>query len=246
MATKRDHKVTGFVLLELIVALTLIGVGLMFLGQWYAQQQQLSTRQTWVYDTELLISALQTQWQQTHKVPSDLSQLSHPDGSSGFVEPWQQTWQVLPQAEHLQLQIAAPNHAEARWFASQLPGARAVQEQVFIEVLEPDYSQVANAERFLHRQPQPQQPELNEMQVDLQMNGHALTNVSQLQATSASVTMVQSDLVQTSDFSATHARIEHLEVDSLISPEGSLLQLKQQLDLLQALWNSCVAQGRCG
>lgn len=245
MAAKRILVVPGFILFELIIALTLIGATLLFIGQWSQHRQQIELRQGWLNDTEKLIEIVGEYWRQQAIMPSDLSQLPETFGIEQLQTPWQRIWQLAPQGQTLMLTMEAPSSAEASWFAGRLAGAQVVGQQLQVTILPPLFQRSGSPERYLHRIAVPSQPELNQLEVHLDLNGFDVTNVGLFDGTDGRLQNVQSTTLASQSLVANRLTVDTINVGDLVTPNGDLREFMESLDRLQALWDSCVAQGGC-
>lgn len=234
----------GYILFELVVALSLLA-GLMLMSQqWFARQQALAERSSWEVEAQSFITAIERFWLSERRVPSPLSELVTKGYIADIWRPWGAPWKLEIQDNLLRLQTQAPTVGDANWLARQVAGASTITDnQVQLHIWQP--IGLALRERYLHRVPDPMAPEYSAMASDLDMNGFNIKNVATLhtsyllgtQATveQAELANLRSTEVDTTRFSADEAIIAGYDVAAVI----------QRLQLLEQKWQACRAQGGC-
>lgn len=234
----------GYILFELVIALSLLA-GLMLLSQqWFARQQILAERSSWVVEAKSLITAIERFWLSERRVPGALDELITKGYIADIWRPWGAPWQLDIQDNLVRLQTQAPTTGDANWLAQQVAGASTNPDnEVQFHIWQP--IGLALRERYLHRVADPMAPEYSAMASDLDMNGFSINNIATLQAsyligTEASVEQadlanLRSTEVSAIRFSADEANIAGYDVVAVI----------QRLQQLEQKWQACLAQGGC-
>ncbi|MDN7134742.1 hypothetical protein [Pseudidiomarina terrestris] len=234
----------GYILFELVIALSLLAGVLVMSQQWLVRQHQVQQRQGWELEARNLMTALERFWLEQRRVPDSLSELV----SKGYIaevwQPWGQPWQLSTQANLLRLQTQAPDSTEARWLARRIAGASStVDDQLQLHVWQPLL--LALRERYLHRIPDPDAPEYSAMASDLDMGGFSIKNVGLIEAErlagqtatlqSATIADLRASEVVVTTLSAAQATVAGYDVVTII----------ERMQHLEQSWQTCKAQGGC-
>lgn len=237
------HKNSGFLLMEFIAVLSLVSALLLVAGQWWQQQARLQQRQQWIDHTELLLQTTERFWLQQGRPPQQWSELDAVLDGATLVRPWQQPWLFDPQDSLLQLQITAPNAAQAQWFAGHFHGATVTAEQVTLRQWAPIIA--ATDTQYLYRVARPDQPELNQLAVNLQMQQHDLVGIGNLLASRASLQHLRTDSLMVDELLVDQLQTQLLSATSITTPYGDLQQLLDSIAAYEALWQECRLAGGC-
>ncbi|EKE83822.1 hypothetical protein [Idiomarina xiamenensis] len=170
----RQH--AGWLLLEAITAIAIVGLLLAQLTQWLSSQQQQARLQQWQQLTERLQQAQQLYYQRFHQFADDLGHLQQAQlWQPHWQWPWRSEWLFERHTQGLLMTTELPSRRLATWLAKMLQGSR--QQRWLLPPL-----QAGADEQWLHRQPQPQRPYLNQMQTELNMAQHDIRDVAELDA----------------------------------------------------------------
>lgn len=234
----------GYILFELVIALSLLA-GLMLMSQqWFARQQAVAERNNWELEVQSLLAAIERFWLSERRIPDPLSELVAKGYIADIWRPWGAPWQLESQDNLLRLQTQAPTTSDASWLARQVAGATTNSaNEVQFHIWQP--IALALRERYLHRIADPMAPEYSAMASDLDMNGYNIKNVATLQTSyligtqatvqQAEMTNLRSTEVSATRFSADEASIAGYDVVAVI----------QRLQQLEQKWQACRAQGGC-
>lgn len=237
----------GFILFELIVALTIIGSALILFGHWLTLAPTERGQAKWIADTEVLIEATRQYWFATGVAPDSVQQLE----AAGFITeiqtPWERSWTFNSTNNQnnrmVALQIQAPSAPDAQWLKTQLPTAVVQHLMVSVMIWQP-ISEI-HAARYLHREARPDAPELNQLATDLDVNGYALSNVGEVSATAVQTEHLDADALVVRNLTGTWLTADTVTTQALNTIDGNYYAFRNQLQNLQQLWDNCVATGGC-
>ncbi|HET8817818.1 MAG TPA: type II secretion system protein [Pseudidiomarina sp.] len=239
---------SGYILFELIIALTLIGSALMLFGQWLSKAPSVQPAPAkWIADTEVLLEATRQYWYVTGVPPTSIEQLQQNGFMTEITSPWGRSW-TFNSANNLNdrliaLQIQAPSIAEAQWLKTQLSSVVVQHHTVSIMVWQP-ISEI-HAARYLHRVPRTDSPELNQLHTDIDFANHDIQRVGQLDANDVNMDEIRADQLIVRNLTGTWVTVDTITTQSLNTLDGNYYQLRNQLQQLQQLWDQCVASGGC-
>lgn len=237
------RRYSGFLLLELMAAITLVAGLLLVVGQWWQHQQRLEQRQQWLQHTEYLLQRAEQFWLQQGRPPTAINELLAPQELNQLALPWQQPWQLVAADSVLNWRITAPSQQQASWFSSQFQAASQSGQQVSIQQWGPLSS--APQDQYLHRVARPEQPELNSMQTHLHMQGHNVLGIGTLSAAKAGFQQLSSDSVLVNSARIIELQTDLLTATSVQTPYGDLQILLERIEDFDALWQECRAGGGC-
>ncbi|MCC5854392.1 MAG: shufflon system plasmid conjugative transfer pilus tip adhesin PilV [Idiomarina sp.] len=127
--------------------------------------------------------------------------------------PWGTEFSFTPEANSLRVSAAFPNTAIARRVADRLPWAILNDRWVHLDISPPIQS--AATDHLLHRFMVSGQPELNRMETHLDMGGHDLLNVGQLNLEMLVAEQVTAEHVYTDRLTADFANVYRADIYDL-------------------------------
>ena len=234
----------GFILLELVIALSLLSALLLFSQRWVTQQARSAQFGTNLPAAQQMLSAIEFFWLHERRPPTALSELVTKGYIAEVWQPWAGQWQLSLQENRVRLTLPATDLALAQRTSEQVPGAHVnADDALALHVFEP--IQLALYQRYLHRVADTSAPQYNQMEADLDMRGHAVRNVDGLDAQTVVATRA---VVDTATFSTMRATT--LAVDDLVAEQASLgghdvVALANRVAQLQLQWNQCRSSGGC-
>lgn len=238
----RNHR--GFILIELVIALSLLSALLLFSQRWVTQQQKNMDITVHLNAAQEMLTAIEYFWLHERRAPTNLAELVTKGYIAAVWQPWPGQWQLETQLNMLRLTLPVEDVALARLTSEQLAGAHVNSEnELALHVFEP--IQLALYKRYLHRSADPSAPEYNRMEADIDMNGHALRAVGEVDTRFVYASSASFD---TANFGSVHA--ETMNVTDLQASNASLgghdvVLLANRLEQLQMQWNQCRANGGC-
>lgn len=236
----------GYILFELVIALSILSGLLLFSQQWLLQQQKRQGNDFSASAAQQFLAAIETFWLAERRTPATLAELV----SKGYVaqvwQPWPGEWSIEQYENMLRLRLAvdAGSAGAAQRLSEQVAGAHVTRTGEFMmHVFEP--VQLALYKRYLHRYPDAFSPEYNQMQTHLDMNGFSLTNVNEMHANQlisgqAIITEASFENVQ-----ATRLEVDDLQAQRAFIGGHNIAQVAQRLKQLQNQWITCRANGGC-
>lgn len=236
-------KQRGFILVEVITAVVVISTLLLMVsGVWQAHLKQQS-RQNWIGDTHSIRAAVSSYWLLQSEPPATLAEALTPQQLSHLTVPWQQQWQLTESPSWLELSVTAPSAEQAEWMAGQVAGAFTQGADLVVPVWAPHA--VTGSDNYLYRVLQPGQEHLNSMETDLNMSGHNLTQVMELDTQT-----LNAQSITAQSLTGTSLQVDTLSADILyaldvVTPNTRLSELRAELNEYQDLWKICQAQGKC-
>ncbi len=234
----------GYILFELVLALSLLAGLLVLSQQWMAREQAAQQRSHWQLEAHALLTAIEQFWLSEARLPEPLSELITKGYIAQIWQPWGAPWQLSTQANLLRLQTPAASVSEANWLAQRIAGADVSHTgDLRLHVWQP--AVLALRERYLHRIEDPQHPQYSTMAADLNMNGYSVKNAG----------LVEAQLVVAERASAQHADIDDLRSSSLTAADLTAQQaiiagydvqsVVARLQQLEQQWQACRTQGGC-
>lgn len=234
----------AFILLELVIALSLLSALLLFSQHWVSQQLQHSRAVLQLPEAQQMLTAIEYFWLQERRAPNSLSELV----SKGYIakvwQPWPGQWQLEQHENMLRLLLPATDVTLARATSAQLPGAQLnSSNELALHIFEP--IQLALHRRYLHRSATTGAPEYNQMETDLDVRGHALRNVGILQGD-----RVVASTVTLSDAQFNQVLASTFESETLTATKGyfggyEVSELAARFEQLQLQWQQCRSNGGC-
>lgn len=239
---------TGFILFELIIALTLIGSALMLFGHWLSKAPTEPPGQAkWLADTEVLLEATRQYWFSNGVPPISVEQLQQDGYLTEIQTPWERRWTFNStnnlSDRLLAIQIQAPSVADAQWLKTQLPSVVVQHHTASMMVWQP-ISEI-HAARYLHRIPRTDKPELNQLDTDLDFAAHDIRRVGMLEASEISMDQVDAESLIVRNLTGTWLTADTVTTQALNTLDGNYYSLRNQLQQLQQMWDQCVASGGC-
>lgn len=210
----------GFSLVEFVAVLALVSGLLLTLTQWRELQHQQRLQQALLDTVDHVQVALYGHYRQHNEFPLSISSLGLSDHA---VTPWGKDLALRRVGDELSIIVPTPNIHVLDWLQARLPMAK--KDELKLMVAVPIPLQTINADFALHRVVVAGKPELNMMQTDLNMNGYAIRNFSQLYADSAQLNSVSTnsavvgqltadDVWLTQQLTAVNANIQSLTVNN--------------------------------
>lgn len=233
----------GFILLELVIALSLFSALLLFSQQWMQQQFTQSRAALQLPTAQKMLTAIEYFWLQERRPPVALSELITKGYIAKIWQPWSGEWQLQHHQNMLRLLLPAEDLGLAERTSMQLPGAQLNAENEFmLHVFEP--IQLALQQRYLHRTAS-EAPEYNQMEADLDMRGHAVRNLGTLEAERL---LADSATLTNANFTALN--VTRLNTSELIAEQANfggyeLVSLADRVMQLQLEWQQCRSNGGC-
>lgn len=239
---------TGFILFELIIALTLIGSALMLFGHWLSRAPAEPQGQAkWLADTEVLIEATRQYWFSNGVPPTSVEQLQQDGYLTDIQTPWERSWTFNSSNDLndrlLAIQIQAPSVADAQWLKTQLPSVVVQHLMASMMVWQP-ISEI-HAARYLHRVPRTDEPELNQLNTDVDFGAHDIQRVGVLEASEVTMDQVSAENLIVRNLTGTWLTADTVTTQALNTLDGNYYSLRNQLQQLQQMWDQCVASGGC-
>lgn len=175
----------GFSLLEFVAVLALISGVLLSLTQWRQIQHQQRLQQVLLDTIDHVQMALYGHFRQHNEFPLSISALGLTEHE---MTPWGGSVALRHENGELNIVVPTPNRHVLAWLQARLPMTQRQELDLLVSVPMP--LQTLSADFALHRVAVEGRPELNQMQTDLNMNGFAIRNFSQLEADNAQLDMV--------------------------------------------------------
>ncbi|MGQ4276294.1 hypothetical protein ACQ5ES_04520 [Pseudidiomarina sp. E22-M8] len=234
----------GYILFELVLALSLLA-GLMLMShQWFARQQAVQERNSWEIEAKSFIAAIERFWLTERRVPTPLSELVSKGYIADIWRPWGAPWVVETQDNLLRLQTQAPTTSDANWLVRHIAGASTnADDEVQLHVWQPIV--LALRERYLQRIADPIAPEYNTMDSNLDMNGFSINNVATLQTKVLVGTQATVQQAELTDLRASEVSATNFSANAATIAGYDVLAVIQRLQQLEQKWQACRAQGGC-
>ncbi|WP_417688247.1 hypothetical protein [Pseudidiomarina sp.] len=234
----------GFILMELVIALSLLSALLLFSQRWVTQQALGSRVAANLPAAQQMLTAIELFWLHERRAPTALSELVTKGYIAEVWQPWAGQWQLLRQENMLRLTLPATDLGLAQRTSEQLPGAHVnADDELALHVFEP--IQLALYQRYLHRVADTSAPEYNQMEADLDMRGHTVRNVDGVDAQTVVATRAVLDAATFGNVRATTLAVEDLVADQASLGGHDVVALAQRLEQLQTQWNQCRSNGGC-
>lgn len=234
----------GYVLIELITAIVVLSAMLLWASQMWQFQQQQQQRKHWLDDIEQVRHGALSFWVKDGRAPLTIDEFLSTEQQQSLLSPWQSPWQFTLAEHWLELAVTAPDANQAQWLSNKVAGAFVRAEQVIIPIWAPAAQGLD--ESYLYRQAVPDKPHLNSMMTDLDMGGHDILNAGAIEADQVSTSQLHTWSINADNLNILSvAEAESLYAADVITPFGSLSELKATLNQFEVVWGYCVASGKC-
>lgn len=244
---KNVSRINGFSLLEFVAVLALLSGALLTYSQLQStyHRQQL---QNHLLDSIVLAKTALYQHYGTHnQFPSALQDIM---SLEQIRTPWNESLYLQHAPEGVALVTPTPDEKVQAWLLARLVNSELDNKAVFIHLPKP--IQTLSSEYALHRVAVPERPELNTMNVDLDMGGHNLLGFDLIEANQATLGVIEAEtaflkqlntkeitaellMAQTASFE--QVQVELLEVNELaaVAAEFTVLEISDAyVDVLEA------------
>lgn len=209
----------GFSLIEFVAVLALVSGVLLTLTQLRGMQHQQNLQQSLLDTIDHIQTALYGHFKSNYEFPPSLAAI---ELTAMAVTPWGENLSLLHENDEVSIVIPTPNNKVMAWLQARLPMAQQAEHKLLVAVPRP--VQALSADFALHRVAVAGRPELNEMEANLDMNGFAVSDFSELDAelaqfeqltvNEAVVTELTADEVWlTEQLTAVNADIQWLQAD---------------------------------
>lgn len=201
---KKSAKQSGFTLQELVISLAIMGIIATGAVSNYKVEQKTSLVEKAAADVDGLTQAYNQFYTKNRRAPTSISELVTEGYYVGSTEsPWGSTYVGTETANGYAVSVNTSDSTYAKslsnkYASSSLSGTS-------VEVTTPIPTIETLASQYLHRVSVDGSPELNQLETDIDANGHNIRNISELDAEEVNVTT---------------AVIEELITDRLTSVEG--------------------------
>ncbi|RUO56092.1 MULTISPECIES: hypothetical protein [Pseudidiomarina] len=238
------QKRRGLILIELVIALSLLSALLLFSQHWLTQQNRNALAVNDLPVAQQMLKAIEYFWLQERRPPTSLNELISKGYIAAVWQPWPGEWRLQLSANMLRLALPATDLAVAQRTSEQVPGAHVNStNELTLHVFEP--VQLALHKRYLHRTVDVTAPEYNQMEVDLNMNGHALDNAGNVIAERVVTTSALIDQATFNQVQAASASVTDLLASNATLGSHDVVLLANRVQQLHEQWQLCLANGGC-
>lgn len=234
----------GFILIELVIALSLLSALLLFSQRWLTQQQKSVDITAQLIAAQQMLTAIEYFWLQERQAPTTLAELVSKGYIAAVWQPWAGQWRLETQVNMLRLTLPVEDLALAQRTSEQLAGAHINgANELALHVFEP--IQLALYKRYLHRAADPSAPEYNRMEADIDMNGHALRAVDEFDARFVYASSASFETATFGSVQAETMNVTDLQASNATLGGHDVVLIANRLEQLQVQWNQCRANGGC-